>query len=90
MLAGRDSDAANYLSLNREKVHFPLTKTYFQNWMRQVLKMIDLVVSGSYAVPDVVHDLLRQQCFLTIIDKGLPGLNVVGEKYEKASTTFRA
>ena len=86
LLAGRDPDAANYLSLNSRKSSFSVgPKLTSELDAASIEKLIDLVVSGSYAVPDVVHDLLRQGIApLTIIDKGLvPGLNVVGEKYEK-------
>lgn len=83
LLAGRDKRAANYLYLNsaEAKTLEPET-TEEKPSLEMVAKM---VLRGSQSISEIICELLAQGLEpLQIINQGLiPGLNIVGEKFEK-------
>jgi 5-methyltetrahydrofolate--homocysteine methyltransferase len=88
LLAGRDRNALNYIERNGKKdKREDIKKISQENVYEQpsLTKIKDLVIQGSYDVNIVVKALLQQGIQpLEIINKGLiPGLDEVGDKFEK-------
>lgn len=83
LLTGRDERAANYLQFNSqevEKVHISIKDE------KPSLELVkQMVIKGSQDIVKVIETLLAEGLkSLQIINEGLiPGLNVVGEKFEK-------
>ncbi|NLW25654.1 MAG: dihydropteroate synthase [Clostridia bacterium] len=84
LLAGRDAKGQNYLYLNSREKDNPPKKE--QGNLQPSLELLNkLVVTGSRQAVKTVEGLLEEGVApLEIINKGLvPGLILVGEKYEK-------
>ena len=84
LLAGRDAKGQNYLYLNSREKDNPPKKE--QGNLQPSLELLSkLVVTGSRQAVKTVEGLLEEGVApLEIINKGLvPGLILVGEKYEK-------
>lgn len=84
LLTGRDEQALNYLALNgQEKTQNQVQEIGDEKPSLQLVSQ--MVVRGSQGIIKVINSLLEQGVKpLEVINQGLvPGLNIVGEKYEK-------